>query len=120
MEGHREWDDDDAEHEWIKHGIQADGTPFRIDRNQWESHIAKRPEIAIALDLTVQAMQDTINSEPDRNRPDEPNRRFRILTVAGSGEWQGYLLRVSVKYVRQSTGEWIKFYQSCWFERGRH
>jgi hypothetical protein len=57
-------------------------------------------------------MRVAIHSEPDHNRPDEANRRFRILTVAGAGEWQGYVLRVSVKYARQSTGEWIKFYQN--------
>ena len=108
----------DGEHEWIKRGIQLDGTSFHIARDQWESHMAKRPEIAHALDLTVQAMREAIHSEPDRNRPDDPNRRFRILTIAGIGHWQGYFLRVSVKYARQSTGEWIKFYQSCWYERG--
>lgn len=114
----QEQDDDDAEREWIKRGMQLDGTLFHIAHDQWESHMAKRPEITHALDLTVQAMRDAINSEPDRNRPDEPNRRFRILTIAGIGQWQGYFLRVSVKYARQSTGEWIKFYQSCWCERG--
>ncbi len=36
-----------------------------------------------------------------------------------SDGWGGYQLRVSVKYVRQATGEWIKFYQSCWYERAR-
>jgi hypothetical protein len=108
---------EDAEREWIKHGIQQDGTPFRIARDQWESHTTKRPEITRTLDLTVQAMQEAINSEPDRNRPDEPDRRFRVLTIGGIGQWQAYRLRVSVKYVRQATGEWIKFYQSCWYER---
>lgn len=109
---------DDVECEWIRRGIQLDGTPFRIARDQWESHTAKRPEITHALHLTEEAMREAIHSEPDRNRQDETHRRFRILTVAGTDEWQGYDLRVSVKYVRQSTGEWIKFYQSCWYERG--
>lgn len=111
-------DNGDGEREWIRQGTQADGTLFRITRDQWESHTVKRPEIADALDLTVQAMREVLSPEPDRNRSDEPRRRFRILSVAGTGKWQGYLLRVSVKYVQQSTGGWIKFYQSCWYERG--
>jgi hypothetical protein len=109
---------DDIEFGWIRRGIQLDGTPFRIARDQWENHTAKRPEITHTLELTGKAMREAIHSEPDYNRPDEANRRFRILTVAGAGEWQGYVLRVSVKYVREATGEWIKFYQSCWYERG--
>jgi hypothetical protein len=108
---------EDGEREWIKRGIQLDGTLFRIARDQWEGHTAKRPEITHALDLTVQGMREAINSEPDRNQRDEPDRRFRVLTIEGIGQWQGYLLRVSVKYTRQTTGEWIKFYQSCWYER---
>ena len=44
---------EDGERKWIKRGIQLDGTPFRIARDQWGSHRAKRPEIAHALDLTV-------------------------------------------------------------------
>lgn len=111
-------DNSDGGREWIRQGTQASGTPFRIARDQWESHVAKRPEIVDALDLTVQAMHGVMNPEPDRNHPDEPRRRFRILMVAGAGKWQGYLLRVSVKYVQQPTGEWVKFYQSCWYERG--
>jgi hypothetical protein len=110
-------DNSDGGREWIRQGIQVGGTPFRVARDQWESHAAKRPAIADALDLTARAMREVLSPEPDRNRSDEPRRRFRILSIAGGGKWQGYLLRVSVKYVQQPTGEWVKFYQSCWYER---
>lgn len=105
--------------EWIQHGTQPDGTVFRIARDQWERHVAKRPEIADALELTVTAIRWPERAEPDPHRPDEEARRFRLLTIAAGGEWQGYHLRVSVKYVWQPSGEWVKFYQSCWYERVR-
>jgi len=106
-------------HEWIWQGNQPDGTAFCIAREQWELHVAKRPEIADALELTVTAMSQPQLAEPDPHRPDEEGRRFRLLSIAAKGEWHGYRLRVSIKYVRQSSGEWIKFYQSCWYERAR-
>ncbi|RKY62337.1 MAG: hypothetical protein DRP95_01710 [Candidatus Latescibacterota bacterium] len=107
------------EREWISQGTQKDGTLFRIARDQWERHVSKRPEIADALALTNRARWEASNSEPDSGRPDEPRRKFRLLSIPGSGRWQGYVLRVSVKYVKQPDGEWIKFYQSCWYERRR-
>lgn len=108
-----------SEREWIWQGRDKEGIECRIAGEQWESHVAKRPEIEDALDLTIQAMIDPETVEPDKHRsPDEPRRHFRLLTVSGVGRWEGYHLKVSVKYVRQTTGEWIMFYQSCWYERG--
>lgn len=104
---------------WIREGSQPDGTRFRIARDQWEKHRAKRPEIADGLSLVAWAMKQPKTAEPDRHRPDEERRGFRLFTVAGRGKWRGYILRVSVKYVQQPSGEWIKFYQSCWYERAR-
>jgi hypothetical protein len=109
-----------SERELIWRGYNSDGVECHIAREQWESHVAKRPEIEGALDSVIQAMVRPERVEPDKHRmPDEPGRRFRMLTASGVGRWEGYELRVSVKYVRQATGEWIKFYQSCWYERAR-
>ncbi len=56
--------------------------------------------------------------EPDRHRPaDEERRYFRILRISGQGRWSRHILVVSIKYVQQSDGKWIKFYQSRWYER---
>lgn len=100
-------------------GYDEDGVRCCIGRDQWMGHVAKRPEIEYALDLTIQAMVSPEAAEPDPARPDEPNRRFRLLNISATGLWEGYSLRVSVKQVRQETGEWVKFYQSCWYERAR-
>ncbi len=105
--------------EIIWRGYNSDNVECQIAAEQWENHVAKRPEIADALELVIHAMLNPERIEPDRNRPDEPMRCFRLLTVNGFGEWEGYWLKVSVKYVRQVTGDWIKFYQSCWYERKR-
>jgi len=105
--------------EIIWRGYNGDDVECQIAAEQWESHVAKRPEIADALELVIQAMVEPEGTEPDKNRPDEPKRRFKLLTVSGLGEWEDYQLKVSVKYVRQITGDWIKFYQSCWYERKR-
>jgi len=100
-------------------GQQQDGGRGCVAGTQWIGHVARRPEIQGALDLTIQPMVSPETVEPDPARPDEPNRRFRLLAVSGTGAWQGYNLRVSVKYVRQAAEEWVKFYQSCWYERVR-
>lgn len=105
--------------DWMRQGNQPDGTGFCIARKQWERHVAKRPEIVDALELTVAAMNQPEFAEPDPHRPDEEERRFRLLSIAATGQWQGYYLKVSVKYVQQPSGEWVKFYQSCWYERRR-
>ena len=116
--------------EIIWRGYNSDNVECQIALEQWENHVAKRPEIANALELVIQAMLNSEGIEPDKNRPDEPMRCFKLLTVSGFGEWEGYQLKVSVKYVRfahrrlrltvrQVTGDWIKFYQSCWYERKR-
>ena len=104
--------------EWIWRGFDGEGIECRIAKDQWERHVAKRPEIAESLSLTIQAMRAPEMVELDKHRPDEPRRRFRILSVRASGDWAGYQLRVSVKYVRQND-EWVKFYQSCWYERSK-
>lgn len=100
-------------------GYDENGIRCCVARSQWMGHVAKRPEIEDALELTIQAMVSPEAVEPDPARPDEPNRRFRLLAVSGTGSWEGYNLRVSVKYVRQETEEWVKFYQSCWYERAQ-
>ena len=107
------------EREIIWRGYNSDNVECQIAKEQWERHVVKRPEIANALELVIQAMLNPEGIEPDKNRPDEPTRHFRLLTVNGCGEWEGYQLKVSVKYVRQVTSKWIKFYQSCWYERKR-
>ena len=96
----------------------ADGIECQIGRRQWQEHVAKRPEIEEALELTKAAMAAAESVEYDRHRPaDEAERYFRLLRISGQGRWSRHLLVVSVKYVRQSDGKWIKFYQSCWYER---
>ena len=109
----------DTRSEWIRQGTQPDGTAFYIAREQWERHVARRPEIGDALELTAAAMSQSELAEPDPHRPDEERRQFRLLTLGAGREWRGYRLRVSVKYVQQPSGEWVKFYQSCWYERAR-
>ncbi len=105
--------------EWIEQGLQHDGTRFFIGREQWQQHVAKRPEISEALRLAVTAMQQPECSLADPNRPDEQDRRFRLFSTSGAGAWSRHWLQVSAKYVRQKSGEWLKFYQSCWYERKR-
>ncbi len=80
-----------SEREWIWQGYNSDGVECRIARDQWEGHVAKRPEIEEALDLVTQAMVNPERVEPDKHRmPDEPGRRFRLLTASGVGRWEGY------------------------------
>lgn len=99
-------------------GQDSDGVGCQISRRQWQEHVAKRPEIEGALELTKAAMREAGSIEPDRQRPnDEAGRYFRILRVSGQGRWSRHSLVVSVKYIRQDDGRWIKFYQSCWYER---
>ena len=99
-------------------GQDTDGVKCQISRHQWQEHVAKRPEIEDALELTKAAMTAAESVEPDRPRPaDEERRYFRILGISGQGRWSRHFLVVSVKYVQQSDGKWIKFYQSCWYER---
>ncbi len=72
--------------------------------------------ISQCLSLTIQAMQRVDLEKPDRRRPDENGRRFRFVDIVDP-TMVGYILRVSIKYVRQNDGLWIKFYQSCWHQR---
>ena len=97
-------------------GIDTDGIECRIDESQWYSHVVKRPEIEDALELTKSAMVSARNVEVDRNRANNGGRYFRLLRVPGLGLWLRHVLVVSVKYVRQHDGRWVKFYQSCWYE----
>lgn len=99
-------------------GQDADGIECQISRRQWQAHASKRPEIEDALELTKAAMRAAESVEPDRHRPtDEAGRYFRLLRISGQGRWSRHALIVSVKYVLQSDERWIKFYQSCWYER---
>jgi len=99
-------------------GWDTDGVECQISRRQWQEHVAKRPEIEGALELTKAAMTAADSVELDRQRPgDEEQRYFRLLRVSGQSQWSRHCLVVSVKYVRQSDDRWIKFYQSCWYER---
>ncbi len=100
-------------------GVDQEGIESFISRDQWNMHLAKRIEIADAFDLTVRAMTQPESVEPDKQRADEPSRYFRLLTVSATDRRPGYRLRVSVKFVRQPSGDWFKFYQSCWFERAK-
>ena len=105
--------------DYIWQGRDQDGIDTRIAREQWEKHVAKRKEIEPALPLTIRTLVSPETVEPDHRRSDEPRRYFRLLSSAAD-EWRpGYRLMVSVKYVLQQMGEWIKFFQSCWFERKR-
>ncbi len=106
-----------AETDYLWHGTDAEGVQSFIAHDQWHTHILKRVEITDAIDLTVRAITQPQSTEPDRNRPDETTRYFRILTISAQEKRPGYDLRVSVKYVRQPNGAWFKFFQSCWFER---
>jgi hypothetical protein len=107
------------EPDYIWQGRDREGIDSRIAREQWESHVAKRKEIEPALDLTIRTMIAPETVEPDRQRPDEAKRYFRLLTASADELRPGYRLKVSVKYVLQTLGEWVKFFQSCWFERKR-
>jgi len=98
---------------WLWRDVDRNGVECCIAEDQWQRHVAKRPEIADALDLTIKAMVTPTKEEPDCHRADEPRRRFRLLAVQGKGRWSQHWLRVSVKLVRQPDGRWIKFYQSC-------
>ncbi|MBI3757937.1 MAG: hypothetical protein HY267_08170 [Deltaproteobacteria bacterium] len=101
-------------------GQDSDGVQCQISRRQWQEHVAKRPEIEAALELTKTAMAAAESAEPDKHRPaDEERRYFRLLRISGQERWARHLLVVSVKCVRQSDDRWIKFYQSCWYERKR-
>ena len=103
--------------DWLWHGRDSEGIESFIAREQWNAHAVKRIEITDALTLTIRAMSQPELVEPDKNRPDETSRYFRLLAVSAENIRPGYSLRVSVKYVRQPDGAWHKFYQSCWFER---
>ena len=103
--------------EYLWQGVDFEGTACFISRAQWTSHVGKRREIMNAFDLTVRAIIQPDTIEPDRNRPDEPMRHFRLLSISADEIRGGYILRVSVKAVRQANGVWHKFYQSCWLER---
>jgi hypothetical protein len=107
----------ETEREWLFVGQGEDGTECRIGNAEWEAHCAKRPAIATALDLVITAMTAPETVLPDRQRMDEPTRQFRLHVVSGHGAWMDYSLVVAVKSVRQETGEWINFYQSCWYQR---
>lgn len=99
-------------------GLDRDGVECQISRRQWQEHVTKRPEIEAALELTKAAMMAAESIEPDKQRPaDEEQRYFRILRLSGQRRWFRHCLVVSVKYVRQSDNRWMKFYQSCWYER---
>jgi hypothetical protein len=99
-------------------GQDSDGVECQISRRQWQVHVAKRPEIEDALELTKAAMTAAESVESDKHRAaDEEQRYFRILRISGLNQWSRHFLIVSVKYVRQSGDKWIKFYQSCWYER---
>ena len=99
-------------------GQDSYGVECQISRRQWQEHVAKRPEIEDALELTKAALKSAEGVEPDKHRPaDEAGRYFRLLRIAGQGRWARHVLVVSVKYVRQSNERWTKFYQSCWYER---
>jgi hypothetical protein len=99
-------------------GQDNEGIECQISRQQWHAHITKRPEIADSLELTQAAMGAAESTEVDKHRPfDEIDRFFRLLRVSGRGQWSRHVLVVSVKYVRQRDNRWIKFYQSCWYER---
>jgi len=104
---------------WLWRGVDQDGIESFIAQDQWNAHVAKRIEIADALDLVVSAMTDPESVELDRNRADERQRYFRISTVSAKPARSGYNLRVSVKYVAQGNDVWFKFFQSCWFERAK-
>ena len=98
-------------------GQDTNGIECQISQRQWQEHVAKRPEIDEALELTKAAMRTAGSAEPDRRRPaDEAGRYFRLLRVSGQGRWSRHVLVVSVKCVRQDDDRWIKFYQSCWYE----
>lgn len=99
-------------------GPDSDGVQCQISQPQWQTHVAKRPEIEAALELTKTAMVAAESIEHDKHRPaDEDQRYFRLLRIAGQGRWARHFLVVSVKYVRQNDNQWMKFYQSCWYER---
>lgn len=105
-------------HDILWSGQDADGIECQISRRQWQEHVARRPEIEEALELTKAAMTVAESVELDRHRPaDEAGRYFRLLRVSGQGRWSRHVLVVSAKYVRQNDDKWIKFYQSCWYER---
>lgn len=107
-----------ATRQWLWSGFDSEGIEGRIAQAQWDSHVANRPEIEGALALTIQAPRAPEVVELDRSRTrDEPRHWFRLVSVSGEGQWEGYWLRVSVKWVLQPSGKWIKFYQSCWYER---
>ena len=101
------------------HGTDREGIESFIARDQWNKHVVKRAEIADAVDLVIRAMTGPERVEPDKNRRDEASRYFRLLIVSAGDLRPGYNLRVSVKYVEQTAGLWLKFYQSCWFERAK-
>lgn len=110
---------DEEERIWLWRGRDYEGIECRIAADQWKKHVAKRPEIADALELTKRAMENPAKEEHDPNRPDEAERCFRLLSFLGEGRWERHWLRVSVKLMRQSDGCWVKFYQSCCYERMR-
>lgn len=103
--------------DFLWRGVDQAGIESFIARDQWNAHLDKRIEIIDALDLTIRAMTNPESVEPDKRRPDERSRYFRLLTVSATNARPGYTLIVSVKYVQQPGGAWFKFYQSCWFER---
>lgn len=90
--------------DYLWEGIDADGIHSFVSREQWERHVNKRPEIGSAFDLTVRAMMNPDFVSPDKNRPDESQRYFRLLAVAADTQRRGYDLIVSVKYVWQPDG----------------
>lgn len=102
--------------DYIWNSFDINGVECCISRLQWEQHVYKRPDISQCLSLTIQAMQRVDLEKPDRRRPDENGRRFRFVDIVDP-TMVGYILRVSIKYVRQNDGLWIKFYQSCWHQR---
>lgn len=107
-----------VDREILWRGFDEEGIECQIARQQWGSHVAKRPEIEDTLALTRETMLRPDRVEPDKNRsPDEEGRYFKILSRTGTGRWGGYRLKVSAKYVKQEDDKWIKFYQSCWYER---
>ena len=72
-------------------GQDSDGVECQISRRQWQEHVAKRPEIEDALELTKAALMAAGSVESDRHRPvDEERRYFRLFKRAAyedPGAW---------------------------------
>lgn len=102
----------------IWQGIDREGVQIVIDRDAWERHVLKHPEIIPFLDAVVNTMVEPERVFPD-TRADESDRYFRRLYRKNllSGYFSEHYVRVAVKYVRQIDGPFIGFYSSSWFQR---